>query len=339
MREWIKVSVIGWLLAGVLLSIPAWAGTEPTERWGWLDITPADGPAPAPRRLGTAIYDPIGQRVILFGGRGASGFLNDAWALDLATLTWQAVETAGDAPEPRHGHDAIYDPFYHRMVIWAGQSTRFYNDTRALDLQTYEWSNITPAERPTARYGSVSVLDPLAARLVTFAGFTSEGSRFQDTQGFALGDAVWQDLTPAGLKPVARCLHTGAYHPFYHQMIIYGGQRSGPLDDLWLFDLFEHTWTEWTPAARPPGRFFATSFVDPAGRFTVFGGQTAAGNVNETLSFSFETGQWQRVETEGAPSARNSHMGVYLPEYDAFLVFGGSGASLLNDLWLLVRLP
>ena len=48
----------------------------------WRNITPEVGPQPEARRYGTAIYDTASRRIIIFGGLGNAGFLNDVWAFD-----------------------------------------------------------------------------------------------------------------------------------------------------------------------------------------------------------------------------------------------------------------
>src|SRR5213594_1863313 len=114
--------------------------------WTWRDLTPAGGPVPEARRNGAAIYDPVMRRVIVCGGIGASGHLNDTWALDVVRLTWTRLETSGSPPAPRLGHNAVYDPVGHQMLVWAGQQgATFYDDTRALDLTTLLWTDLTPS--------------------------------------------------------------------------------------------------------------------------------------------------------------------------------------------------
>src|SRR5229473_3547697 len=101
-------------------------------------------------------------------------------------------------------------------------------------------------------------------------------------------------FTPPGDTPEIRCLHTAALDDNRRRMIIYGGQRNGPLDDLWAFNLDSPGWTRFMPAQRPAGRFFASSFIDRDGNFIVFGGGTNDGDVNETWTFNFGTGQWSQ---------------------------------------------
>lgn len=303
----------------------------------WRELTPSMGPAPEARRNGVAIYDPVGRRIVIFGGISASGHLNDAWAFDLPTLSWSPLETRGTPPAPRLGHDAVYDPQGRQMVVWAGQNDqRFFNDTWGLDLTSLSWTELSPGSRPQARYGSASIFDPLERRLVTFAGFTDINRRFQDTQAFDLDTSSWEDLTPAGDKPEIRCLLTAAFDPAGRRMVIYGGQRSGPLADIWAFDLGARSWTSLTPAEGPEGRFFASSFLDAQGRFHVFGGQTSRGDVSETWMFDLASQRWSLLEIPGPPP-RNGMLTAYVDVEDRFFVFGGvSGGRLYGDVWELV---
>ena len=308
------------------------ASAASAQDWEWRDITPTSGETPEARRYGSAVYDPVGGQVVIFGGRGSSGFLNDVWAFDVDTEDWRRLVTSGASPEARFGHNAVYDPVGHQMVVWAGQGSLFFNDTWRLDLASLEWSDVSPVARPAARYGSAAIYDPVDDSLVQFAGFTQEAARFQDTQAFRIASTSWLDITPSSIKPQIRCLHTAARDQT-GRLIVYGGQRFGALGDLWAFDIRSRSWTELTPAESPPGRYFSTSFVDSEGSFIIFGGTTSQGNSNATWAYSFDTGQWRQLDIDSAPSARNGMVGAYVESQDRFIMFGGSGGALLNDVW------
>ncbi len=317
------------------------AANAQSSNWQWRELTPASGQKPEARRNGAAIHDPVANRVIVFGGSGESGLLNDAWAFSLENRTWTKLATTGGPPAPRFAFDAVYDPVGRQVVIYAGQGAGFFNDTWTLNLDTLEWRDVSPASnnaRPKARYGSASIFDPVSRSLVQFAGFTSESGRFQDTQSFSLATNAWADWTPAGNKPQVRCLLTAAFDRTNRRMIIYGGQRNGALDDIWSFDLASRAWTNLTPATRPAGRWFAASAVNRDGRFILFGGFTSGGNSDETWSFDLQSSQWSRIQTNASPSPRNGMMSVYVEAEDRLLIIGGTGANgLLNDVWELRR--
>ncbi|NOT63956.1 MAG: hypothetical protein HOP19_27395 [Acidobacteria bacterium] len=311
-----------------------------TPDWQWRNLTPTSGTQPDARRNGAAIYDSQGKRVIIFGGGGNTGDLNDTWAFDPATSTWTKLATTGTPPSTRHGFDAVYDATGHQLVIYNGQGAGLFNDTWTLNLTTLQWRDVSPANdalRPKRRYGSAGVFDPVSRSLVSFAGFTSEAGRFQDTQSFGLANNSWTDWTPAGTKPQVRCLLTGAYDKTNRRFIIYGGQRSGPLGDLWSFDLATRTWENLSNATTPSARYFTTSFVDAAGNFIFFGGQTNSGNSAELWAYNLSARAWNQLNASNGPSARNGAVSAYDEASNRWFVFGGTGNGNLNDIWELAR--
>lgn len=328
---------IQFVLILALLAITAPA--QPPSTWQWRSLAPATSEKPDARRNGVAVHDPVGNRLIVFGGSGNSGFLNDTWAFSLETRVWTKLQTTGTAPSPRHAFDGIYDPVGQQLVIYSGQGNGLLNDTWALNLNTLQWRDVSPAldsARPKKRYGSAGVFDPVTRSLVSFAGFTSEAGRFNDTQSFGLGNTTWQDWSPGGTRPKVRCLLTGAFDRANRRMIVYAGQNNGWLDDLWSFDLATRTWTELTPAQRPAGRWFASLAVDKDSRVLMFGG-TGAAVYGDLWSFDQTTRQWTQLQLTGGPSARYGALSAYIESEDRWILFGGAGGELFNDIWELRR--
>ena len=300
----------------------------------WKKLNPAS-PPPA-RRYAAAIHDPVSNRMILFGGSTQTGTVNDVWVLDIANSTWTDVTPGtGNAPAPRFGHNAIYDPQNHSMIVWSGQGIGFYNDVWSFNLSTHTWQELTASgTKPNQRYGSAAVYDPVNHSLVIAAGFTDAG-RFNDTQSFRFASSAWINLTPTGTKPVPRCLHTASYDASRQRMMLYAGQSSGALNDFWAFDLTANTWTELPFTPRPPGRFFSSSIV-AGDRFLIFGGSSGSENLNDTWEFDLLQNRWSEVATTGTPPDRRSgHTAVYIPSQRSMMIFGGTGTSLYNDVWLL----
>ena len=335
MRQTTTLIHLIMLFALLVLVTPA----QTTSNWQWRSITPASSEKPEARRNGVAVHDPVGKRLIVFGGSGNSGFLNDTWAFSLETRVWTKLATSGTPPSPRHAFDGVYDPGGQQLVIYSGQGNGLLNDTWVLNLNTLQWRDVSPAQdsaRPKKRYGSAGVFDPVTRSLVSFAGFTSEAGRFNDTQSFGLGNSTWQDWSPGGTRPKVRCLLTGAFDRANRRMIIYAGQNNGWLDDLWSFDLATRTWTELTPAQRPAGRWFASLTVDKDSRVLMFGG-TGAAVYGDLWSFDQTVRQWTQLQLAGGPSARFGAMGAYIESEDRWILFGGAGGEFFNDIWELRR--
>jgi hypothetical protein len=76
----------------------------------WADWTPR-GESPSARAYHSAIYDPVRDRMVVFGGYDGSTGLNDVWTLSLlGTPAWTRLAPTGTAPCGRWTHAAIYDP-------------------------------------------------------------------------------------------------------------------------------------------------------------------------------------------------------------------------------------
>lgn len=303
----------------------------------WSPLAPAAGPVPPARRNASAIHDPVANRMIVFGGFGAT-YMNDIWAFDLDTHAWTNLTPAsGPAPAPRLTPASVYDPAGHRMITWSGQGPGvFFNDVWAFDLDTHAWSQFMPAGTlPNVRYGVGVAFDAAAEELVTFAGFTNQG-RFDDVWRFDGTSVAWSNVSPA-VGPIERCLHAACYDAVGGRMIMYGGQNAGPLDDIWSLDLDTNTWTELTPATRPAGRYFTALVYDANNRrATIFGGQTASAPTAEAWVFDLWTHRWTQLFPAGtAPSARWGAAGIHDAANDRMVVFGGYDGVVKNDVWAL----
>ncbi|HEU4930368.1 MAG TPA: kelch repeat-containing protein [Candidatus Krumholzibacteria bacterium] len=334
MRRTVVITVI------VVLSVVAESHAQT-----WINLTPGAGAMPAARRNASAILDPVENRMVIFAGTpsGTASVLNDVWGFDLDTNSWvNLTPPAGPpAPAPRLFPASIYDPFGHQMIMWSGQAQGvFFNDVWAFDLATNSWSQFMPSGGPpNVRYGVGYTFDPIARDLVTFAGFTNLG-RFADVWRFNDQAATWTQV-PVMAGPGERCLHTACYDALRHRMIMYAGQNNaGALDDLWALDLDTDTWTLFTPAVKPSGRFFATMIYDAAHhRAVVFGGQTTLSLVNQVWMFDLWTSKWTQVTPVGTPpSARAGAASVYDRANDRMIVFGGTDGSARNDVWALTGL-
>ncbi len=296
------------------------------QEWAQLDAT-----GPSARRTAAAILDPVGDRILLFGGRGSSGDLGDVWAFDLEQDTWRQIAIEGDGPTPRFSHNAVYDPPGHRMLVWSGRSvdasgSTLLNDVWALDLETSRWTELTPTNQaPVERYGTAAVFDPVAGSLVTFAGFTTQG-RFDDTWRFDPVARTWRDVTAASPQPGERCLHAAAYDPRQRRMIMFGGQRgSDALHDAWALDLTTDR------------KFPAVSYDSVGDRFFVFGGEQTDGTRSGDLwALDMRTETWSTQTTTGPPP-RDGAVLVFVPVQSRLVLFGGTTpeGGHVADTWTL----
>src|SRR5439155_15283955 len=130
------------------------------------------GTPPSARIDHAAVYDPVRNLMLVFGGLGSDGqVLNDLWALPLATSSSWSLLHAHGAPDRRSGATAIYDPNGDRFVIFGGVDSAgvYRNDVWAIALSDTVWTEITPAgPLPPARTSTAALYDPFNQRLVIF---------------------------------------------------------------------------------------------------------------------------------------------------------------------------
>jgi len=142
----------------------------------WTPLSPSGTP-PSARAFHAAVYDAARDRVVVFGGIGPSGHLNDVWALSLEGLVWTQLSLASPPPA-RQASAAIYDPVADRVVVFGGyDGNTLFDDAWALSLASTAWSKLLPGGTvPTSRTGSSAIYDPLSDRMLVFGGRTLAGS-------------------------------------------------------------------------------------------------------------------------------------------------------------------
>ncbi len=324
-----RVLAVGFL--AVLVACPLWG--QPIYRFEPIPFGP---PAPQARIDGTAVYDPQGRRLYVFGGRAGTR-RNDLWAYAFDRAAWVALRPEGAAPPARDGHTMVFDSARRRLIVFGGQAASFFNDVWAYEIEADRWTRLRGSgPAPNIRYGHSAIADPRRDRMVISHGFTDEG-RFDDTWAFDFAADRWTDISPAR-RPLRRCLHRAAYDPTRDRMLLYGGCASGagpcPLDDLWSFDLAANTWTQL--AGGPPGReFYGVGFDAEMDRMVIFGGRRHSARRGDVWMFDPAANAWQEPEFSGpGPSARSRVEGAFVNGMGV-VFFGGSAAGgSTNELWL-----
>jgi hypothetical protein len=215
----------------------------------WEQLSPMGTP-PLAREFAAGVYDPLGDRLIVFGGSDHHGnVFNDVWALSLqGTPTWTQLTPQGTPPDPRSAPAAIYDPRRARLVIFGGIDLHgaSRNDTWALSLTGPPvWTLLQPAGViPAARAYTSGVYDPSGDRLVICDGWTSFFHVLRDTWGLSLaGAGVWSPLTPAGPVPAGRSDLAAIYDSAHARLVIFGGTDSSYTvrNDAWALTFDQPT--------------------------------------------------------------------------------------------------
>jgi hypothetical protein len=312
----------------------------------WNELSPTGTP-PSIRGGHSAIFDPVGERMIVMGG-GVDYPVSDTWALSLSgPPAWSAIVAGGTSPGPHGGHSAIYDPDSERMILFGGDGTSMISDTNvwALSLAgAEEWSLLLPAgPTPTGRLVRSAIYDPPRDRVLTFGGQDEAGEFNNDVWALPLsGQWPWTLLTPAGAPPSPRTNQSVIYDPARERMVLFGGCTiSSYYKDVWTLDLAgPPAWQAMTPQGTAPSpRAGHVAIYDPVGDcMVVFGGLSGGSFVADvwTLSLSSPAAWTQLAPTGTAPHGRTDCTAIYDPVRTRMVVFGGRDGSLeYNDVWAL----
>lgn len=243
----------------------------------WSPGSPSTAP---PHRYNHDMAYASGEKVLMFGGTNTQGpTYGDTWIFDLVSGNWgeQAPTTS---PSARHGHQMVYlgDD---KVLLFGGRSgTTNSAETWVYDLSDGNWTLKSPTTSPSARYNhAMSRIGGDKALL--FGGFAnSVFAALGDTWVYDLSDDTWTQMSPAA-SPMVRYAHATAWLGD-DQVVLFGGHGPGagqygsPLDDTWIYDLSDDTWTESTDAPQPDARLYHASCetsLDASSDVVIFGGQ------------------------------------------------------------------
>ena len=203
-----------WACASGLLA-PALAASDGV----WTQLA-ADVPA---RLVGAAaVYDPVRDRTIVYGG-----LADDLWSVSGGEHpTWTRLAPRGPLPRARSGHAALYDPLRDRMLVVCGMVDSTLDGIHAGTAATAEvWSlSLTPPETwsllvadvdahaaEVARWSAAVVYDAPRDRLVIYGGRTSV-EPLCDAWELPLADQVtWRPLATGGPTPPKSFAMVAAY--------------------------------------------------------------------------------------------------------------------------------
>ncbi len=343
--------------------IPAGSTTFQNLNWVKVSVT---GKAPSTRFGHTAVYNPVSNRMVVFGG--GTGFpgpcVNELWLLknpnQVGTPAWSQLTPAGTPPPVREGHTAIYDSKNNIMVIFGGTDCagNYYNDVWILSnadgsTGTPTWTPVKAAGAgPSARTQSTAIFDSADNIMTVFGGATANKIAFNDVWTLANANGIggtptWTQLTPSGTAPVARSAHSAFYDSANNRTVIHGGMTGGGgvKNDTWVLTnangLGAPAWSQLKPAVAGPYRASHTAIYDPVSNdMVIFGGDSQLAKTftdDHVLILTHANGLSSGAAwTQEGPVPRDHTSAVYDSVTDQMIIFGGEQggtAGPLNDVW------
>jgi len=288
-------------------------GTE-TSPPAWIQLQPS-GSVPAVRSHHMGAYDPVSNKLIIYGGESlaggqlcglaAGGCLFDTWVLSNANglggvPTWTMLSPTGQ-PTQTHDGSAFYDPASQRLILFGGQTTAAV-DTNAVSVL----SNASGAGQPN-----------------------------------------WQQLSLSGNLPQPRDQWAGGYDQAHNVLIVFAGEDiAGPGNDTLLSD----TWVlNAASGVAPPNPAQSYSFADinyPGAVQTVALGINDSGQIVGSYDdvsglehgFLWNNGSYSRIDYPGGfntiasgINASSQVVGTYTDTPNCGNCYGNTHSFLLSN--------
>jgi N-acetylneuraminic acid mutarotase len=304
------------------------------------------------KRLGQKmIYDPVNDRVILFGGSYYSGhytFYGDTWSLDVESGTWTKLNTVG-SPDGRFNIGMVYDSDNRKIVLFGGFSANDrIGDTWIYDIAANTWTAVTPQVSPPRRSDMGIAYNAGARKVVIFGGYGMGDRILDDTWAYDVEANTWTQMAPE-THPIARYGGIMVYDSYTGKVLLFGGHMVGDAGDLgyenevWAYEYESDSWERIPATNKPPARYWHDLAYDPDGhRIILFGGSQGGGvELGDTWIYSCEAKSWSKVASTGSPEPRSQPSMAYDASAKRTVMFGGADLKspgdflYYNDVWTL----
>ncbi|HZY70893.1 MAG TPA: hypothetical protein VFF67_07970 [Thermoplasmata archaeon] len=364
----------GVLLTGSTAAYaPPWGAMETWLYSGgnWSQLHPAA--SPTSRFWSSMAWDASTGSIILFGGTGPNGDLNDTWSY--SNGTWTNLSLAIGPPVRSHAL-IEFDAADGYLLLFGGQGTRCsfgcteveLNDTWA--FHGGRWSQLLSGSAPPANAVSSMASNPGGGPILLYtASFSYPGAR-AETWSFTGG--AWRflrtDWAPSApfvaldWDPEIHAIVQSTGTPYVYQwngtgwnyaggvlgrgaaatydakdgyVVAYANVNSSSLLDTYRFD--GRNWWRVPVAVAPPHRLYPLFAYDPAaGGAILFGGANAT---NSTACYGdawlYSGARWTILPGSIAPPPRCQGAIAYDASLEAVVVSGGfqTPYTRLNDTW------
>ena len=303
----------------------------------WESLAPATFGPPSARRGQSAIYDPVRDRMIIFGGQAQDlDFFNDSWSFSFGNPGGWEVINAYEPPHWRYNHTAVYDSVGDRMLVFGGTIDRSiegsYNETWALGLSgNPTWQVVPSGVLPVGRYWHSAICDPDRKSMIVFGGFGYEG--LNDCWELSLADSSgWNRLSPhwPPSRPGPQYTWSTMYDASRGRMLLFGGSFSDPTAarELWSLSLSgSRNWSLVPVEGGPPGSWsgYRAAYDSRGDRVIAIGQKwNYSDPLDEVWALSLsEPMSWTRLTPSNPPPGRWGFSLVYDPEVEALVIYGG----------------
>ncbi|TSC33780.1 kelch repeat-containing protein [Corallococcus sp. Z5C101001] len=278
-----------------------------------------------------------GKKMIVWGGLGCGGPQSpcgDGALYDPATNTWSPLKS-NYAPSPRGGHKAAWTGEV--MLVWGGQDPqqrRIFGDGAIYYEKEALWTTMNFVQAPVGRRDHTAVWMDNVLHIWGGNGGSPYDVALADGATYGPFFDKWAVLPTEG-APTGRWSHTAVWTG--ERMIIWGGigcgdaQQNPPIycDKGAAFDPVYGKWSPVSTKGAPSPRI-GHSAVWTGSKMVIWGGTSpncgsGGGVCSDGAAYDPVTDTWAPLRTEGAPSARSGHVGLWTG--NALFIWGGMGAG------------
>jgi N-acetylneuraminic acid mutarotase len=292
-----------------------WKYNYPENRW--TKLNPITGPSG--RSSPGMVYDPINDRVILFGGITYNQSFNDTWELDIDTYEWRKIETL-DAPIKVADPEMVFDEINQEIVLFGGYINQgYFDETWTFGVDSNIWNKLTVSTHPSSRYGHRMIYSNFDDEIYLFGGHAFNGTDTinHDMWSYDCSSRTWSEI-PSSIWPSSRYWHGLTYDSVYERIVLFGGRvNSWSMDcwgDTWGYDLDSSIWSEIPATNYPPARMYFPMVYHSAEEKTILFGGCQDPNIvifSDMWSFDYQDNKWVEINPDSIHT-RTSYIHAFL---------------------------
>jgi len=205
----------------------------------WSPLPNNSGIVPLPRAIHAMAYDPLRDKVVLFGGFSYTPiqYFSDTWEWN-QLQGWHQPNLPPLQPEARHAHGLVFDTTRGKCLLfggWVNAAQPERNDLWEWNGTTWTQLNVEPP-LPPARHGHSFVFDTLRGTAIVFGGYTDAAGFLSDT--WELHGSSW--IHRPAIGPAARAVQQrAAFDSSREVVVLCGGHHAdnAAYNDVWWYVL------------------------------------------------------------------------------------------------------
>ena len=147
------------------------------------------------------------------------------------------------------------------------------------------------------------------------------------------GGLTWTRVAQNGDRPDPRNWFAFGHDPLSNSLIVFSGVTANEteMNDTWIFNIADGTWTEVSPSSAPAGRadsYYGVLRVNGESLFVVTHGFWDS-ELDDVWAFRFSTNEWTEIKPTGRSPGRRygGHFGAAYGDSNVLWVGGGFTAE------------